>query len=317
MPTSESSLSVAVQATADFLAARMADDVVVTVDAPQRAQKQAEDANTHVLNIFVYRIAPSGFHADMGHEDATFIRANVLLTAFPAGQGDPPPDSDLRVLGQAVRVLQSFPVIPTPLPGAAPANAPADDFRRAAQDVTKYELQAVLQAPTMEELNHIWTTQGGELAYRLSSAYELALIPIEPLTHATPAPDVQTGEIELGIGSPRSPFQMFVDQGRLFSEFQVAAGTAATPIAIIGAPKSKVRAVVQWQRNGGNSETQAAQDFVVLTPDINTADALFDLDLSNAAQGDVAHVQTVLLNADDEPVEGVPPANAIHLTVGA
>ena len=33
----------------------------------------------------------------------------------------------------------------------------------------------------MEELNHIWTTQGGELAYRLSAAYEFALIPIEPL----------------------------------------------------------------------------------------------------------------------------------------
>ena len=36
-----------------------------------------------------------------------------------------------------------------------------------------------MQAPTMEEINHTWTTQGGELAYRLSASYELALIPIE------------------------------------------------------------------------------------------------------------------------------------------
>ena len=39
--------------------------------------------------------------------------------------------------------------------------------------------------------------EGGELAYRLSSAYELALIPIEPLTHAGPIPEVTAGEIEI------------------------------------------------------------------------------------------------------------------------
>ena len=70
--------------------------------------------------------------------------------------GDPndhiPPDAeiivwnlDLRVLGQAVRVLQSFPVIPTTLPGAAPAGAPADDFRRAGDDLSQYQLQAVMR----------------------------------------------------------------------------------------------------------------------------------------------------------------------------
>lgn len=317
MPTSESSLSVAIQATADFLAARMADDVVVTVDAPQRAQKQAEDANAHVLNLFVYRIAPSGFHADMANDQPTFIRANLLLTAFPAGQGDPPPDSDLRVLGQAVRVLQSFPVIPTTLPSAAPAGAPAEDFRRAGDDLSQYQLQAVMQAPTMEELNHIWTTQGGELAYRLSSAYELALIPIEPLTHAGPIPEVTAGEIEIAPGNARSPFQMFFDAGRLFSHRNLPTATANTQIAVTGEPKSKVSAVVSWTRAGGTTDMQAAQQFELKTHDINHADSRFTLTLVNAAAGDIAEVQTVILDADGAPVPGVPPANPIRLTIGA
>ena len=316
MPTSESSLSVAIQAVADFLAARMADDVVVTVDAPQRAQKQAEDGSAHVLNVFVYRLAPSGFHAATGDGEPTFIRASLLITAFPAGQGGPPPDSDLRVLGQAMRVLQSFPVIPAILPGVPPANSPADDFRRAGAKLSQYQLQAVMQAPTMEELNHIWTTQGGELAYRLSVAYELALIPIEPLTHAAPAPEVSAGQIVVAPGNASSPFQMFVHQERLFSHHQVPAGTATARIAITGIPKSRVRVQIVWTRADGVHEMQAAQVFELKTPDIDAGDARFDLGLSNAAAGDVAEVETLLLDADGAPVRGVPPANSIRLTIG-
>ena len=316
MPTSESSLSVAIQAVADFLAAQMADDVVVTVDAPQRAQKQAEDGTAHVLNVFVYRLAPSGFHAATGDGEPTFIRASLLLTAFPAGQGGPPPDSDLRVLGQALRVLQSVPVIPTTLPGVPPGNAPADDFRRAGAALTQYQLQAVMQAPTMEELNHIWTTQGGELAYRLSVAYELALIPIEPLSHAEAAPPVSAGEIVTAPGNARSPFQMFVDQGRLFSHHQTPAGSATARIAITGAPKSKVRVQIAWTRAGGAHEMQPAQVFELKTPDIDAADARFDLTLNSASAGDVAEVETLLLDPDGAPVRGVPPANTIRLTIG-
>jgi hypothetical protein len=213
--------------------------------------------------------------------------------------------------------LQSFPVIPATLPGAAPAGSPADDFRRAGDDLSQYQLQAVMQAPTMEELNHIWTTQGGELAYRLSSAYELALIPIEPLTHAAPTPEVTAGEIEIAPGNAPSPFQMFFDQDRLFSHHQVVAGTAATPIAITGTPKTKVAVVVSWVRAGGTTDAQAAQEFELTTPDVNAPAARFDLALTNAADGDVADVQTVLLDADGAPVRGVPPANPIRLIIGA
>lgn len=314
MPTPESPLSVAIQSTADFLAGKFAEDVVVTVDSPQKAQEQAKDSTEHVLNLFVYRISPSGFHADMGDEQPFFIRANILLTAFPAGQGGPPTDSDLRVLGHAIRVLQSFPVIPGTLPGPAPGGAPVGDFR--ANPTTDYRLQAVFQAPTMEELNHIWTTQGGELAYRISAAYELALIPIEPLSHAAPAPAVVAGEFVAAPGVTGRPFQMFHQGGRLFSHLQLPAATATAQIVLTGVPQSRVSVVVDWQRAGGAAERQNGQTFEIKTTDVDTADARFDVTLDAAAAGDTATLITTLIAADDSPIAGAPQGNPIHLKVG-
>lgn len=309
MAISKSSLSIAIQATADFLAEEIGEDVAVTVDSPQRAQAQAKDASEHVLNLFVYRIVPSGFHADMADDQPFFVRANVLLTAFPAGSGNPPSDVDLRVLGRAISVLQSFPVIPVTLPSADDGGVPNDP-------TTRYRLQAVFQAPTMEELNHIWTTQGAELAYRLSVAYELALIPIEPLTHAVPAPAVTAGEFVAVVGTARRPFQMFHRGGRLFSHLDVAAGTATTELALTGVPHSRVSVVVAWRRAAGAVERQPGQVFEIATSDVDADGARVDLALTAAADGDSATLITTLVDADDRAIAGAPPGNPIHLSVG-
>ena len=310
MAIPESSLSEAIQATAEFLAERFEEGVTVTVDSPQRAQDQAKGSTEHVLNLFVYRIAPSGFHADASADQPFFVRANVLLTAFPAGSDNPPPDADLRVLGQAIRVLQSFPVIPVALPSDDDGGTPNDP-------TTRYRLQAVFQAPTMEELNHIWTTQGAELAYRLSVAFELALIPIEPLNHAAPAPVVTAGEFVAAVGTARRPFLMFHRDGRLFSHLVVAAGTATTELALTGVPSSRVSVVVEWQRAGGGVERQPGQVFEIATSDVDAEDAVVDLALTAAADGDSATLITTLVDADDRAIAGAPPGNQIHLSVGA
>ena len=314
MATPESSLSVAIQSTAEFLVEQFEDDVVVTVDSPQRAQDQAKDSTQHVLNLFVYRIAPSGFHADAGNDQPFFVRANILLTAFPAGSGNPPPDADLRVLGQAIRVLQSVPVIPmAALPGAASGSTPAGDFRHG--PTTDYRLQAVFQAPTMEELNHIWTTQGAELAYRLSVAYELALIPIEPLTHAAAAPAVTAGELVAAVGTVGRPFQMFHRGGRLSSHLVVADGTATTELVLTGAPNQRASVVVEWRRAGGGVERQPGQIFEIKTSDVDAAEARVDLALTSASSGDTATLITTLVDRADRALAGAPPANPIHLSV--
>lgn len=314
MALPESSLSVAIQGLAEFLHGKFGGDAVISVDSPQKAHEQAKTSATEVLNIFVHRIVPSGFHAAEGNQDPFFIRANVLLTAFPRGTGTPEPDADLRVLGHAVRILHSFPVIPVTLPGPLPAGAPAGDFRNG--PTTDYRIQVVFQAPTMEEINHTWTTQGGELAYRLSASYELALIPIEPMTHAAPAPKVQAGEAVLAAGPAPRPFQMFLRGGRLFSHLTLPAATAQVGLVLTGLPKSRVDLRVEWVRDGGAAERQDAQFFEVKTTDVEAVEARIDLTLAAAAEDDTATITATPVKPDGRPIKGASAGNALHLKIG-
>ncbi len=314
MATPESSLSVAMQELAEFVSSQMADDVIVSVDTPSRASKAADDSDKHHLNIFAYRLAPSGFHADQSMQEAFFVRAQVLVTAFPAGKGQPPADADLRVLRQAMGVLSSVPVMPTVLPGPLPGNAEPGDFR--GTQTSEYRLQVVFQAPTMEELNHIWTTQGGELAYRLSSAYELALIPIEPLVHAVPPVPVASAELVTGVGTNNAPFQMFETAGRLFSQLDVAAGTASADLRVVGRPATRVGVTVEWSRAGGASERQEEQVFTLATGDIDDVASRISVTLAGAAAGDTAVLYTQPLGPDDQPLADKVMANLLQLEVG-
>jgi Pvc16 N-terminal domain len=353
MPTPPSSLSVAIQAVADYLDGLLDEDVVVTVDSPQRAQETAKASSNDILNVFVYRIAPSAFYAGLTSQDPFFVQANVLMTAFPRGQGaDAPQDIDLRILGQVIRILQSAPVIPLPsnaenpqppLPGAAPAGA-TDDFRLGPH--LDYRLQAVLQAPGMEELNHIWTTQGGELAYRLSAAYEFALIPIEPLVHRVEAPPARSGIVDVRASVPRQPpagfleygaeqitralagetegseppvpwvpLQLFVVGDSLANARSVAPATGSVPVRLSGPLGERVTIEVRWTRSGGGSETQAAQPFDILVQRIDDAAGEVTVTLANPQDGDAATILSFPALADGTPVAGAPPGNALSLTV--
>ncbi len=355
MPTPPSSLSVAVQAVADYLDGLLDEDVVVTVDSPQRAQETAKASSNDILNVFVYRIAPSAFYAGLTSRDPFFVQANVLITAFPRGQGtDAPQDIDLRILGQAIRILHSEPVIPLPstsddpqppLPGPAPAGA-TDDFRLGPN--LDYRLQVVMQAPGMEEMNHIWTTQGGELAYRLSAAYELALIPIEPLVHRIEAPPARSaildvrasvpaeptaGFLEYGAqqltralageteGSepplPWVPLQLFVVGDVLANARSVAPATESVPVRLSGPMGERAAIEVRWTRSGGGTETQAAQPFDILAQRIDDATGEVAVTLANAQDGDAATILSFPALADGTPVAGAPPGNALSLTVAA
>lgn len=190
-------------------------------------------------------------------------------------------------------------------------------FASLARGLTQYRLQAVMQAPTMEELNHIWTTQGGELAYRLSVAYELALIPIEPMSVAPPARLVEQVEVEtmLGAGQAQGPFAMFADGGVLTSQLSLAAGAGVAKLALTGKSDLRVAVTVAWRRADGARDTQEPQEFVLKTGDIDHADALFDLVLLNAAAGDVALLNSYVLGVGNLPAPGVAAANMIRLVV--
>lgn len=344
MPVAVSSLSVAVQGIADFLDGQFGEDVVISVDSPQRAAERAKGGDKHFLNLFAYRVMPSGFHASSASEEPFFVRLNALLTPFLTDQNVGIPDADLRILGHAIRVLASRPIVPAaPLPGNS---ADPDDFRSGPH--LDYRLQAILQAPTMEELNHIWTTQGGELAYRLSAAYEFALIPIEPLDHRLEAGPVMSSIIDLQPSVPKNP-QGFISFGAearaiplaattpemnpppvdflplvlfaadtgLSNAATVAPATASISLAISGLPGTRAAVSIAWTRADNSVEAQPPQDFAVVAARIDDPAAIVELDLDSAADGDSAVISTRAADAGGAAIPDSPLANMLTLTVEA
>ena len=278
MPVPMSSLSVAVQGIADYLDSQFGEEVNITVTNPQKASEIAKGAaaTAHCLNLFAYRVAPAGFQPDLGSDQTQFIRLNALITPFPADLTDAADDVDLRILGHALRVLQSHPVLPI---GGAPL--PGDDIPQPRKD---YRLEAILLSPPMEEVNHIWTTQGGELAYRLSAVYEFALIPIEPLeprVEATPPEtlmidthvDMSGAEltfnpvgdgsqaIPLGDAPPVNwlPIQMGVSGDSLTNQLSVTLATTLVTVAVIGPPNESAALTVVWTLDDDSESSQSPQ----------------------------------------------------------
>ena len=330
MPVAHSSLSVAIAGFADYLDDQFSEDVTVTVDTPQKAQEQAKGASTDILNIFIYRLAPSGFHADASQNEATFVRAHILITPFPRSQDEEgATDLDLRVLGQALAVLQSNPVIPVTLP-AAPGSPEAAGL---APETTYYQMQAVLQAPPMEELNHIWTTQGGELAYRLSAAYELALIPIEPLDYVAPPEQVSAAVLDVSAGPPITdggisaspigilpaddtkadwlPHLMYQTSDGLANTHNVAASTANVGLRLSGRVGETAEIFVDWVRADESEDSQAPVDRVVASVNLDDTASAINVTLTNAADGDSARI----FARPKTPADSVA-GNVLVLTVG-
>ncbi len=335
-----SSLSVAIQGIADFLDAQLGPEVSVSVDSPQGASEVAKNSNNaHILNLFVYRVAPSAFYPDLGADSPLFLRLYALLTPFRGTQGGQADDAELRILGNAVRVLASNPVLPTILPGASGPDP--DDFRDDPATLA-YRVQAVMQAPTMEELNHIWTTQGGELAYRLSAAYEFAVAPVEPMERTPPPPPTTAAILDVGAAAPRvapDGFYEFSDETRaiplgeppaiswlpvvlavqgdaLSTRAAVSPGAPSLDIAIAGLVGEEVAIDVTWTRAAapGVPDPQPTQFLPILAPLVTNPAAVAPLALVNPLAGDVAALR-VRAASGGAPVPGAPDANSLSLTV--
>ncbi len=339
-----SSLSIAIQGIADFLDTQLGPEVSVSVDSPQVAAETAKSSNNaHILNLFVYRIAPSGFHPDLSPEDPLFLRLYALLTPFKGAQGDQADDPEHRILGNAIRVLSSNPVLPTILPGPGVAGAGADDFRNDPAALA-YRIQAVMQAPSMEELNHIWTTQGGELAYRLSAAYEFAVAPVEPMNRKPAPPETRAALLDVIPGPPVKaadgfiefsdetiaiplgdsppgvswlPVVLAVEGDALTTRATVTAGDTDIDIAIAGLVGEQVAIDVNWARAApGATVSQPTQIFPVNAPLVTNPASIAPLTLVAPAVGDVATLR-VRPASGGVPVPGAPDANSLTLTVTA
>lgn len=142
----------------------------VTLGAPGGAPV-SQTVDYHRVNLFFYRIDPFGFDSDGLPGETGWIRLHCLVTAFGLLEDNiSVGENDLRLLGEVMRLFHETPVL-----------APLD------VDGESIQLQVVLQPLGTDDINHIWSTQG-EIAYRTSVAYEMAVMPIIPRERAISSP---------------------------------------------------------------------------------------------------------------------------------
>lgn len=159
------------------------------------AREQEGDASNaqDVVNLFFYRVEYDGHPADGSNLDPFYVRAFCLITAFSLAEtgnnGLGAGEKDLRAIGGVLACLHREPFITV-----------RDEAGR-----THATLQTVPAPLSLDDINHLWATQG-ELPYRLSVAYEFALLPVPLGTGVERAPKV--GSLGLGVGDSvqRLPF---------------------------------------------------------------------------------------------------------------
>jgi hypothetical protein len=134
----------------------------VRIGSPASAAPGPGDTD-HRVNLFFYRVEPGAFGPAPSPDEPWLLRLSCLVTAFGVEEDSVSAgENDLRLLGAVLSVFHEKPVLELD---------PIDD--------TIVRAQVVFQPLGMEEINHLWATQG-EVAYRPSAAYEMALVPIVP-----------------------------------------------------------------------------------------------------------------------------------------
>jgi hypothetical protein len=173
MPLPKSSLSQVCRSIADFLSNHLkasANSFRVTIGNPAAVAPSTTETENR-LNLFFYRIDPSGYFTGGDSGGTWWLRLHCMVTGFGiAEENVSAGENDLRLLGEALRAFHEKPILP--------------EF--AVEDEV-FRLQVVFQPLTADELNHIWSTQSG-VSYRPSVVYEMALAPVIPKKRTVPGP---------------------------------------------------------------------------------------------------------------------------------
>lgn len=173
MPVAESSLSIVCKHVFDFVSVGVGasvNNIAMTLGAPG---EEAEDTTVNRINLFFYRFEPSGFDAMSHPQEPWQVRMFCLITTFGVGDTDVSAgEYELRMLGEIIRLFRESPVLSA-----------------VTSDTEEVRLQAVFSPISDEQINQIWSTQG-DVNYRPSVVYELALTPIVPSTRRVQPPRV-------------------------------------------------------------------------------------------------------------------------------
>lgn len=144
-----------------------ANGIRVLLGSPAQAA-EIQSNGMHKLNLFFYRFEPGGFGQAPDPDEIWRLRMHCLITPFStAADSVSEGEGDLRLLGEVMRVFHQTPILDeTDIGGEA------------------IRLQVVPEILSLDDLNHLWSTQGSDAKYRPSMAYEMALVPVIPSSRA-------------------------------------------------------------------------------------------------------------------------------------
>lgn len=160
-----SSLSQVCRSIADYVSNRLEaaqNNIQVRIGSPASAAP-AQGDNEHRVNLFFYRVEPNGFGPAAAPDETWLLRLSCLVTSFGVDEDQiSAGENDLRLLGGVLSAFHERPILdPVTING------------------TTMRPQVVFHPLGMEEINHLWATQG-DVPYRPSVAYEMALVPVLP-----------------------------------------------------------------------------------------------------------------------------------------
>ena len=142
------------------------DDIEIANITISNPKDRNRDEGKDCINLFFYKTDYGGFPADGGVDNPMYVRLYCLITSYAVDIADDDGvisishgEKDLRLIGGVMSVLHQNPVFEVSYDGGV------------------IQFQAVIQQLSLDDINHIWSTQG-DATYRISMAYEFALAPI-------------------------------------------------------------------------------------------------------------------------------------------
>lgn len=186
----------------------------IIIGNPKEGVEAADNkANEQYLNLFFYRIENGAYPADAMAESPYYVRLHCMITALgntetSDGSTISAGENDLRLIGGVMQLLHQKPHVSI-------NNTDGDEIA---------QLQVINIPLTLDDINNIWSTQG-DVAYRLSVGYEMALAPLllTPAHETSPRVGSIGAAVEQGMGYSQLP-----DEG--FSVYQQSQGVKAIQV---------------------------------------------------------------------------------------
>lgn len=168
------------------------DNLLVEIGNPAQFHPRS-GTDPPLVTLFVYRIEPDHAALLATPNTAAAMRLHVLVTVYcSAGENEfeSPGTYELRILSHIVRLFHEQPYLgPVRIREAVPVGPIAS---LVSSDIM---IEARQMAPDMEEINHIWTTQGAETPFRPSLVYRFAFGIVTPSRPSDEGPPVLRAEL--------------------------------------------------------------------------------------------------------------------------